>query len=240
MNPKFSVIITAFNRADLIHRPLMSLKAQTYSDFEVIVVDDDSTDGTVDVVKKIWPTAKIVQHERNLNKAISRNDGMRAATGEWIAWLDSDDMYVPHYLEVLSLAIKQAPEAEIFNFGAIQVHQNYATTLFPQVFYPARVGEGHEVFRAGHIAAGCFIFQRKLLDEIGYLPETSSYIAFAEMFKEQFPEIVPLYPRGEELGNPWGDDYALFYKLTRNHWSIPINSHLYIIWGRQEKELKLD
>ena len=223
----------------MVHKAIKSVQAQTYvGEVEHIIVDDCSQDNTDEVVD-VYGAGNLRYFKTPVHgdRTRARNIGMKEAKGEWILWLDSDDMYVPYYLEMLDMAISQAPKAEIFNFGGIRVHRHYNST-FIDVFKPKVEGKGHESFRSGDIAAGHFIFKRKLLDDVGYLPEVNNCWLFAEEAKKEFPELREMYKDQAELGNPWGDDYYMFYKLTRNHRSIPLDINLYIIWGREEKSLR--
>lgn len=237
--PKFSIILPTHNRANMLHRALNSVAAQTYPDFELVIIDDYSTDKTKDLVEEYGDERfTYIRQEERTERVVATNRGMKEATGEWLCFLDSDDMYVPYYLEMLSMAITEAPKAKIFNFGGFNVHRNYTTTL-REPFRPEKKGKGHEMFRSGGIANGHFIFKRELLDEVGYLPEGMNCWLFADAFKEKFPELKPLYENQAELGNPWGQDFALAYMLTRKHYSIPLDIYLYIIWGREEKKLEI-
>jgi len=97
-----TVVLPTYNRADLIIRSIASVQAQTYPVSEIIVVDDGSTDLTQSVVKRLATRAsniKYLKHERNLGGQAARNTGIRSARGEWIAFLDSDDEFMPDKLE---------------------------------------------------------------------------------------------------------------------------------------------
>ena len=98
--PKISVIIPTYNRAYLIGRAIKSVLNQTYQDFEIIVVDDGSTDNTEKVVKS-FNNAKIsyIRHEKNRGEAAARNTGIKAAKNEYIAFQDSDDESFSQRLE---------------------------------------------------------------------------------------------------------------------------------------------
>jgi glycosyltransferase involved in cell wall biosynthesis len=96
--PRVSVIIPTYNRAHLIGEAIDSVLAQTYRDFEVILVDDGSTDNTRDVLRKYdGQITYLYQDTQGRSKA--RNTGIGMATGEYIAFLDSDDVWLPHKLE---------------------------------------------------------------------------------------------------------------------------------------------
>lgn len=95
-----SVIIPAYNRADLLPRAIDSVLAQTYQHFEIIIVDDASTDDTQAVVQAIGDRRiRYLRHERNQGGASARNTGIDAASGEFVAFLDSDDVWLPEKLE---------------------------------------------------------------------------------------------------------------------------------------------
>ncbi|MBE8965390.1 glycosyltransferase family 2 protein [Nostocales cyanobacterium LEGE 12452] len=108
MNPKVSVIIPAYNTETYIGKAIESALKQTLTDIEVIMVDDGSSDKTVEVAKSFTDQRlKVIVNQQNLGAAAARNRAFRAAQGEWIAVLDSDDWYAPERLEKLvSLANK--------------------------------------------------------------------------------------------------------------------------------------
>jgi glycosyltransferase involved in cell wall biosynthesis len=102
----FSIIIPTYNRSDLIQSTLNSILAQTYGNWECIVVDDGSTDDTREIIKefsKTDPRIKYV-HQENAERSAARNNGIEHAKGEWICFLDSDDHFLPGNL------------AEFYNF----------------------------------------------------------------------------------------------------------------------------
>ncbi len=99
-SPKVSVIIPTFNRAHLIGKAVKSALSQTYQDFEIIVIDDGSTDNTEETVKS-FNNFKIryISHSNNRGISAARNTGIRASRGEYIALLDSDDEWLPEKLD---------------------------------------------------------------------------------------------------------------------------------------------
>lgn len=100
MSLPVSVVIPAYNRAATIRAAIESVLRQTWSDFELIVVDDGSTDGTAEAVGAIGdPRLRLVSPGRNLGAAGARNAGVAAASGTWIAFQDSDDEWLPLKLE---------------------------------------------------------------------------------------------------------------------------------------------
>ena len=107
--PRVSVIIPTFNRLGYLPRSLGSVLAQSYDDYELIVVDDGSTDQTVDAIQQDYPSVNLIEQE---NKGVSaaRNAGIREASGEWIALLDSDDEWLPGKLNSQMNALESHPE----------------------------------------------------------------------------------------------------------------------------------
>ena len=99
-NIKISVIIPTFNKVDYIARCLKSIIKQSYKVNEIIIVDDCSTDNTVKVLKQFnYASLKIIQNPINLGAQKSRNIGIKSAVNEWIAFLDSDDTWLPKKIE---------------------------------------------------------------------------------------------------------------------------------------------
>jgi len=97
--PRFSIIIPTYNRSTSIAHTLQSCFQQTFTDFEVVVVDDGSTDNSVEVLNAITDERLKVLTQANAGPAAARNTGMKAATGEFIAFLDSDDVWYPEFLQ---------------------------------------------------------------------------------------------------------------------------------------------
>ncbi len=97
-SPFFTIVIPAYNRAKLIGKSISSVLSQTYVDFEVIVVDDGSTDFTAEVVKKIADPRILYVRTENRERAAARNTGTQQAKGAYVTFLDSDDLLYPEHL----------------------------------------------------------------------------------------------------------------------------------------------
>src|SRR5689334_6850738 len=100
-NPLVSVVIPAFNRAFILPEALDSVLAQTWKDFEVLVVDDGSTDNTEEVLEPYVARHGVrFLRQANQGPAAARNRGIEAARGKYVAFLDSDDLWLPIKLAV--------------------------------------------------------------------------------------------------------------------------------------------
>ena len=148
--PRFSVVIPCYNCAATIDATLASIYAQTLSPFEIITVDDGSADATLTVLKRHGDRINVLS-QPNSGVSKTRNRGGQAATGDWIAFCDSDDTWHPRKLELLTAVISKLPES-VFVFhdfsitvdGAMVVEratESREHSLFP-VF---RRGQGHRV-----------------------------------------------------------------------------------------------
>lgn len=96
--PRVSVIIPAYNAAATIAGTVDSVLAQTFEDFEIICVDDGSTDATLAIVKKYGDRVRLIE-QANSGPAAARNNGARHSSGEYLAFLDADDTWTPQFLE---------------------------------------------------------------------------------------------------------------------------------------------
>jgi glycosyltransferase involved in cell wall biosynthesis len=106
---RFSVIIPTWNRSEMLMQTLASVRAQSMTDHEVIVVDDGSTDGTLEQLASRHTEAKVLQHQ-NRGPGAARNLGARHAKGDYLAFLDSDDVWFPWTLATYAEALSRANE----------------------------------------------------------------------------------------------------------------------------------
>ena len=107
--PRVSVIMPAFNTAAYIAESIDSVLEQDYPNLELIVVDDGSTDGTVEIVRSYGDRLTLLT-QQNQGAAVARNAGIAAATGEYIAFIDSDDVWLPGKVTAQVLYMQQHPE----------------------------------------------------------------------------------------------------------------------------------
>src|SRR5262249_23691298 len=105
----FSVVIPSFNRVALLSDTLESIFAQRFTDFEIVVVDDGSTDGTVDYLQSLGKEIRVFQ-QSNRGAGAARNLGARNAKGKYLAFLDSDDLWFTWTLEIYRDVIREHDE----------------------------------------------------------------------------------------------------------------------------------
>jgi glycosyltransferase involved in cell wall biosynthesis len=107
MNPKVSVVIPTYNRAEKVRKGVESVLAQSFTDLEVIVVDDGSSDDTGQSLKYEFGDRIRYYFQPNQGVSTARNKGIEEARGEWIAFLDSDDLWEKEKLEAQLKALEQ-------------------------------------------------------------------------------------------------------------------------------------
>lgn len=124
MTPRVSIIIPAYNRADMILTALNSVLAQTYTDWEAVVVDDGSSDNTREVVAGVKDARVRYIYQENKGLPGARNTGIRASGGEYVAFLDSDDAFLPDKLALQVPVLDANPDLCLVAGGFIEVDEN--------------------------------------------------------------------------------------------------------------------
>ena len=164
--PAVSVLITAFNREWYIGPAIESVLAQTFTDFELIIVDDCSTDATAAVAARYLsdPRVRLVKNARNLGQFPNRNYAASLAAGEYLRYHDSDDLMYPHCLSVLVDALSAEPTAAF----AISAHRSWTGGPAPMLLTP-RMAYEREFFGLGvaNFGPGCALFRRDAFAALG-------------------------------------------------------------------------
>jgi glycosyltransferase involved in cell wall biosynthesis len=130
MNPKISVVLPVHNRADVLARAIQSVLGQRLKDFELVIVDDGSTDDSVRVAKSFKDKRiKIVELGENRGGNVARNSGVRTAKAPLVAFLDSDDTYLPEKLEQVVAEFEKKPDTELLVDSFIKVQPSGARVV---------------------------------------------------------------------------------------------------------------
>ena len=204
---KVSVIIPTFNRFNLISRAIDSVLSQTIKPFEIIVVDDGSSDNTSTFIKNNYKSVKLIK-QNNLGVSKARNVGIKNSSGNWIALLDSDDEWEKNKLEVQIKSLSEydyysvCHTNEIWIRNGIRVnqkkrHQKYGGDIFDKCLDICR------------ISPSSIIFKKNIIDEVGWFDE----------------------------GLPICEDYDLWLRITANFKILFINKPLVIKYGGHSDQL---
>jgi glycosyltransferase involved in cell wall biosynthesis len=128
----FSIVVPAYNRADLIEKTICSTLEQHYFHFEMIIVDDGSTDNTDQVVKPFLTDSRVTYHKiENSERGAARNFGVNHSTGDYVTFLDSDDIFLPWHLEYAIQCISNAGNPPAFHLGYEMLHPDGRVDTLP-------------------------------------------------------------------------------------------------------------
>ena len=173
-HPSVSVLMTAFNRERYIGAAIESVLAQTFADLELIIVDDCSTDDTVNVARSYLGDSRVrlVQNERNLGDYPNRNHAATFATGRYLKYHDSDDLMYPHCLSVMVGALEAEPSAAF----ALSGHRSWPGGPSPMLLTP-RLAYQREFFGEGlfNFGPAAALFRRDIFASLSGFPEQGSH-----------------------------------------------------------------
>lgn len=160
-----SVIIPLYNKEPIIERSLRSVLSQDYDEFEVIVVNDGSTDCSAEIVRSINdPRIRLIEQE-NGGPSKARNTGIKKARGEWILFLDADDELLPGALKFFAQKVSAVPEADMF-LGEVIIESSSKERLSKMY----KEGYVNNIFRS-HIlgklyqCSGSTLYRKSICDE---------------------------------------------------------------------------
>ena len=181
---KFSVIIPLYNKAPYIRKALESVLAQTYADYELIIIDDGSTDESAEIAEAILqdPASRLIASSphrliRQANSGVSaaRNNGVAQASGEYLAFLDADDWWEPTYLEKMAQLIADYLEAGLYasNYVYYKPGKTHVALNIPTGYinYPKAYYESN----AMPIWTGAAMIPRNVFEEMGGFPLEIKY-----------------------------------------------------------------
>ena len=155
----FSVIIPFYNREKYLGKAVESVLNQSYADWELILVDDGSTDDSLRIANSFADSrVKVISNSTNSGNAVARNTGWKSANYPWVAYLDSDDWYEPNYLDRMAQAIRSNQNSEFFWTG-VRFVQEGANTPKEEFWKPLKALPSDTFFdqlRIGTNAGVCF------------------------------------------------------------------------------------
>jgi glycosyltransferase involved in cell wall biosynthesis len=174
MPPTVSVVIPAYNAARWIEETLQSVFAQDYPDYEVIVVDDGSTDNTAEVVAR-FPQVRCIR-KPNGGQASARNVGIRAAQGQYIAFLDADDVWRPEKLRVQMDLLQKTGLAWVHSYiyyfdGQTGKPFDVSKPLFSKWFLRTEGNIAESLMIYNRIYSPTPVVKRSVFDEVGFFDE---------------------------------------------------------------------
>jgi len=170
MSFSVSVVVPVFNRRDFLQRSLSSVLGQSRLANEVIVVDDGSTDGSGVFVREQFPQVKVIRQE-NLGVSAARNAGIRAAQSQWVAFLDSDDEWLPGKLEVQLAALKAESEFRFCHGEDVWVRRGVRVNA-PKHYAKPRGWCFQDCLERCVVSPSASLIHREVFDAVGLFDES--------------------------------------------------------------------
>lgn len=237
--PRVSVIITAYNAEAFLARALRSVEAQTYRDYEVVLIDDGSTDATAEIARSFESVRYF--HQSNQYLPVARNRGLREAAGEIVSFLDADDEWLPEKLE-RQLAFMDGKESRI-SYTDTYYAKNGKRVRYSKLAPPY---EGQilnplieEWLEFSFITVNSVVAEKRLLEEVGRFDEDAPFFSFDDYGLwlrvalsgarfDYLDEPLAVYYRGHESDS--SDSVAMLKRYVQaldyysSHYAFPLES----------------
>lgn len=171
LGPKISIIIPFFNSELTLSRAVKSVVSQDFKDWELILVNDGSSDNSEEIAKEYLKNKRVFYlFQKNKGVSAARNAGASAATGEWLVFLDSDDLLLPGTLCKMEAEIQQNPTCEYFHFGVSYTKGQEREDWFPS--------------HSSHLSklAGSFLIKKSVFYRVGGYDEKLKFSENTELF----------------------------------------------------------
>ena len=218
-NIKISVVITAFNKKDFIEKSVNSVLNSTYQNLEVIIVEDKSTDNTLEIVKTLAEKdsrIKLVIHEVNKGAGLSRRDGIKASTGDFVSLIDGDDYISEDFYS--SLVKKQIEtDADIVSGGITNINPDGTKDI---KLFGEKVSEGNQKLldygRGAIIFLNNKIVRRSLYNIVEYSDKR---------YCEDTPVIIPLLYHANKVAYVDNAGYYYYHSADTLTGSVSVIRH---------------
>ena len=231
--PVVSVIMPVFNGERFLSEAIESILAQTFTDFEFIIIDDGSEDGTADIIldyQKQDARIQLIQHEKNEGVAKARNQGIRAAQGEYIAAMDCDDISLPERLRLQVAYLEAKPEIGAVGVGAQMVHEDLSPL---RVF---RLKDRHALIALDMVAGGDAVVRGALMMRRVFLRSSGGYNPDRDLDVTNDAELTLrlLHDAGIKFGNVMD----ILYIYRRHELSLTLSNLDQNTWPLQRRALE--
>lgn len=203
----FSVIMPLYNKAPYVAKAIRSVLAQTFSDYELVIVDDGSKDESADIAEKLIAGnahCRLIRQE-NAGVSVARNNGVAASQGDYLCFLDADDWWEPSFLEEMEKLIEEFPDAGIYGTNYTIVNETKHKTRVARI----GVADGFEKGYMNYCQAYANTLNMPLCIGSVCMPRQ----VFVEM--RGFPEGIKL-----------GEDFLLWIRIVLNYKVVFLNKPL--------------
>jgi glycosyltransferase involved in cell wall biosynthesis len=200
---KFSIIIPLYNKAPYVEKAIQSVLTQTYEEFELIVIDDGSNDGSLEKIQKFRSSKVQIISQENQGVSITRNNGVKLAKYDYIAFLDADDWWESTFLQEMKKVIEEYPNAGIYASSYYKIKNGKRI--------PANIGV-EDSFESG------VINYFRVYSTTLWMPLTSISVVI--------PKEVFVYENGFNSSLKLGEDFDLWIRIAQKYPVVFINKLL--------------
>ena len=232
---KFSVIMPLYNKAPYVAKAIDSVLSQTFTDFELVIMDDGSSDDSFDVAQKAingWDNC-FIHRQQNAGVSTARNNAVSLAQGEYLCFLDADDWWDPTFLESISSLIDEFPEAGVFGTNYTIVNETRHKTRVASIGVDPGFEKGYinycMVYAKGMympLCIGSVSVPRVLFDELGgfkrqlkFGEDFDLWIRIALKYKVAFINL-PLFNYNQDSAPKWRAVGHLQKPSTHMLWNL--------------------
>lgn len=232
---KFSVILPLYNKAPYVSKAIKSVFSQTCTDYELVIMDDGSSDGSFEVAEE---TIKGVEkcriyRQSNAGASMARNNAVSLSKGDYVCFLDADDWWEPSFLESVSTLISEFPDAAIYGTGYTIINEAKHKTRVAAVGVESGFERGYinycQVYANGMympLCTGSVCVKRSVFDEMGGFKEQLKlgedfdlWIRIALKYKVAFLN-VPLFNYNQDSAPQWRAVGRLHEPRTHMLWNL--------------------
>lgn len=167
---RISVITPSFNQSAYLEKTILSVIKQNYITLEYIIIDGNSMDGSIELIKKYEKHLSYWVSEKDKGQSEAINKGFKKASGDIVAWLNSDDIYLPGTLETVSKLFADNPDLDLIYGDVINLYENDK-----EEYYHVKQFDPSDFLSRNPIHQPSVFWRRKLLDETGLLDESLHY-----------------------------------------------------------------
>lgn len=194
--PKISIVTPAYNCEKYLEEAVNSVLAQSFEDWELLIIDDCSKDATwlrMQTLAKQDNRIRIFQNRHNSGSAATRNNGIRQAKGEWIAFLDSDDLWRPEKLERQMSVLRKHPDASFLFTGSAFIEDD-GMTIAHVLHVPEKVSR-KKLLKQNVISCSSVLIRRELMLEFPMPEEDGIHEEFCYMVGHPFQNSMRIWGR---------------------------------------------
>jgi glycosyltransferase involved in cell wall biosynthesis len=223
--PRISIVTPSFNQAAFIERTICSVLDQNYPNLEYIIIDGGSTDGSVEVIRRYEKHLTFWVSEQDRGQSHAINKGLKIATGDWIAWQNSDDIFYPGTFESLANAARKNSQSNLIigNMNMIDEQGDVINDLkYVTPTYESLLAEGMVLTNQAAF------WRRSIHQKIGYLKEDLHYGFDFEWFLR-----ILQYGRATHVNKTWGGLRMHSETKTSQFQVLFDNEYANILEGRQ-------